>query len=153
MRVLHIYISPKHVFVGHHGKPAGTEPMLDVPEVECVAGQGLQGDRYFAHRENYKGQITFFSQEVYDKLCEQMGVHDRDTSVFRRNVIVSDVDLNSLIGKEFEVQGINFKGTEEAKPCYWMNQAFAEGAEKALMGNGVLRARILTDGVLRREEQ
>jgi MOSC domain-containing protein YiiM len=78
-------------------------------------------------------------------------VHDRDTSVFRRNVIVSDVDLNALIGKEFEVQGITFKGTEEAKPCYWMNQAFAEGAEKALMGNGGLRARILTDGVLRRD--
>lgn len=32
-----------------------------------------------------------------------------------------------------------------------MNQAFAEGAEKALMGNGGLRARILTDGVLRRD--
>jgi MOSC domain-containing protein YiiM len=151
MHVLHLYISPKHVFVGHHGKPAGSEPMEEVAEAECVAGQGLRGDRYFGHRENYKGQITFFSQEVYDDLCRTLDIHDRDTSVFRRNVIVSGVDLNSLIGREFELQGITFKGTEEAKPCYWMNQAFGEGAEKALMGHGGLRARILTDGVLRRD--
>ncbi|MEZ0386150.1 MAG: MOSC domain-containing protein [Verrucomicrobium sp.] len=151
MRILHIYISPKHNFVGHHGMPAGEEPMQDVAEVECVAGLGLQGDRYFGHRDNYKGQITFFSQEVYEGLCEKFDQQDRDASVFRRNVIVSDVDLNALIGKEFEVQGITFKGTEEAKPCYWMNQAFCEGAEQALMGHGGLRARILTDGVLRRD--
>lgn len=125
--------------------------MEEVAAVECVAGQGLQGDRYFGHREDYKGQITFFSQEVYDDLCKTLGIHDRNTSVFRRNVIVSGVDLNSLIGQEFELQGITFKGTEEAKPCYWMNQAFGEGAEKALMGHGGLRARILTDGMLRRD--
>jgi hypothetical protein len=30
-----------------------------------------------------------------------------------------------------------------------MNRAFAEGAETALEGSGGLRARILTDGILR----
>ena len=151
MRIEHLFISPGHNFFGHHGQPAGAHPISQVEQLECVAGHGIRGDRFFDFKENYKGQITFFSQEVYDRLCEQMGVHDRDTSVFRRNVIVSDMDLNALIGKEFELQGITFKGTEEAKPCYWMNQAFAEGAEKALLGNGGLRARILTDGVLRRD--
>ena len=71
--------------------------------------------------------------------------------MLRRNVIVSDIDLNTLMGQTFEVQGIQFEGTEEAKPCYWMNQAFAEGAEAAMVGNGGLRARILSDGVLREE--
>jgi hypothetical protein len=33
-----------------------------------------------------------------------------------------------------------------------MNQAFAEGAEEALKGRGGLRARILTDGVIRVDE-
>jgi MOSC domain-containing protein YiiM len=58
-------------------------------------------------------------------------------------------NLNALIGVEFELQGIRFLGTEECKPCYWMEQAFHPGAEAAMKGRGGLRARILTDGVLR----
>jgi MOSC domain-containing protein YiiM len=71
--------------------------------------------------------------------------------VFRRNIVTCGLDLNSLIGQEFEIQGVRFAGVEESKPCYWMNQAFAEGAEEAMKGNGGLRARILTSGVLRRQ--
>lgn len=125
--------------------------MESVDEVECVAGSGIQGDRYFNFKEDYKGQITFFSLETWEEMCVRFGVFDKGPEVFRRNVVVSGVDLNSLIGKEFEVQGIRFFGTQEAAPCYWMNQAFAEGAEAALKGRGGLRARILSSGSLRVE--
>jgi len=36
-----------------------------------LAGSGLKGDRYFNHKPDYKGQVTFFAQEVYERLCEQ----------------------------------------------------------------------------------
>jgi MOSC domain-containing protein YiiM len=151
MRIRNLYISPGHRFFGHHGKPPGEAVMVRLPEVQCLAGRGLEGDRFLDYKENYKGQITFFSLAVYERLCKQLDVSDREPSVLRRNVIVSEVDLNSLIGQEFTVQGVHFHGTEEAKPCYWMNQAFAEGAEAALKGHGGLRARILSDGILREE--
>lgn len=151
MRLLHLYISPDHTFFGHHGKPPGDAAMIEVDEVACVAGKGLMGDRFFGWKEDYKGQITFFAHEVYERLCEQFAVTGVEPSVFRRNVITKDTDLNALIGGEFEVQGIRFLGTEESRPCYWMNQAFAEGAEDAMKGVGGLRAKILCDGVLRRE--
>lgn len=150
MTVTHIFISPEHNFFGHYGKPPGEAPATEVESVECVAGHGLRGDRFFGFKEDYQGQVTFFSEEVYDRLCEQFQTTHRDPSVFRRNIIVRGVDLNALIGKEFEVQGIRFRGTQECSPCSWMNQAFAEGAEQALKGHGGLRARILTDGVLKR---
>jgi MOSC domain-containing protein YiiM len=150
MTIAHIYISPEHNFFGHHEQPPGDAPMVEVDSVECVAGKGLRGDRFFAYKENYKGQVTFFSLETYDRVCEQFQVSHRDSSVFRRNIIVSGVDLNSLIGEEFELQGVRFLGTQECSPCHWMDLAFAEGAERALKGHGGLRARILTDGVLRR---
>ena len=60
------------------------------------------------------------------------------------------VDLNTLVGKEFEVQGVTFRGREECRPCYWMDQSFGPGAEAALRGRGGLRAEILADGILRR---
>ncbi len=151
MKVRHIYISSQHNFVGHHGRPPGETPMAEVESVECVAGKGLAGDRYFGFKEDYKGQVTFFSEEIHEGLCERLQVTGRAPSVYRRNVIVRGVDLNTLIGREFEVQGIRFAGTQEAAPCYWMNQAFAEGAEQALKGHGGLRARILTNGVLHRD--
>jgi MOSC domain-containing protein YiiM len=149
MRLLHLYISPDHNFFGHHGKPPGKAPMLEVDEVECVAGKGLKGDRFFGWKEDYKGQVTFFQHEVYEALCAEFEVTGVEPSIFRRNLITQGVDLNTLIGREFEVEGVRFLGTEESRPCYWMNQAFAEGAEEAMKGRGGLRAKILSDGLLR----
>jgi hypothetical protein len=43
-------------------------------------------------------------------------------------------------------------GTEECRPCSWMNEAFRDQrAETCLKGNGGLRAHILNDGILKRE--
>lgn len=151
MRILHIYLSPEHNYFGHHGLPPGQAPMVEVEQVECVAAKGLVGDRFFGFKEDYKGQVTFFAHEVYERLCQQFQVMGVPPSAFRRNVITQGVDLNALIGQEFEVQGIRFLGTQECTPCYWMDQAFAEGAEQAMKGHGGLRARILTSGTLRRQ--
>jgi len=149
-RIRHIFISPGHNYRGHHGGPAGTNPITEVDSVECVAGQGLQGDRYFAEQEDSKGQITFFAWEVYRDLCQQLGITDQPPSALRRNVITEGLDLNALIGTEFEFQGIRFLGTEECRPCYWMDQAVGPGAEDKMRGRGGLRAKILTTGTLRR---
>lgn len=54
------------------------------------------------------------------------------------------MDLNSLIGAEFEIQDVRFAGMEECKPCYRMNSAIGPGAEAWLQGRVGLRARILT---------
>ncbi len=149
LTVRHIYISASHNYFGHHGQPAGEAVVESVAEAVLVAGMGIEGDRFYGHKENYKGQITFFAREVYERLCTEFKVTDREPSVFRRNVITEGMDLNSLIGREFTVQGIRFAGVCECTPCYWMEQAFHPGAEASLQGHGGLRARILTSGTLR----
>jgi MOSC domain-containing protein YiiM len=150
VEVCGLYISAGHNFFGHHGKPPGQHPMLEMDEIECIAGRGIRGDRFFDHQKNYKGQITFFAQEIYEALCEELGVRDKSLAVIRRNAITIGVDLNELIGEEFQIQGIHFRGTEECRPCYWMDQAFAPGAFDFLKGRGGLRAEILSNGILRR---
>jgi len=148
VEICHLYISKCHNFVGHHGREPDDFPAIQVQTVECVAGSGLRGDRYFDHKEDYKGQVTFFSLDVFDELCGALQLEGVDPGSVRRNVFVRGVDLNTLIGKDFEVQGIRFHGTEESRPCHWMNRAVAPGAQEFLRGNGGLRARILTDGLL-----
>jgi hypothetical protein len=149
IRVEHLFLSPGHNFFGRHGKPADEHPVLAVREVECVAGRGLRGDRFFDYKPDYKGQVTFFAAEIHDELCVLLQTWDRDPSVYRRNIITRGVDLNTLIGVEFEIQGVRFLGCAECTPCYWMDRAFAPGAEAALKDRGGLRAKILTDGILR----
>ena len=127
--------------------------MIEVPVIECAAGRGIRGDRYFDFKDDYKGQITFFSLDVFEELCVALNVHDCSPADARRNVITRGVDLNEFIGREFEVQGVCLYGTQECAPCYWMDRAFAPGAEKFLKGRGGVRAKILCDGQLRSSAQ
>jgi MOSC domain-containing protein YiiM len=150
MHLRQIYVSPGHNFFGHYGRPPGEHPLVEVTEVECVAGSGLRGDRFFDYKTDYKGQVTFFAYEVWLELCAQFQILPETSSpgLFRRNLIIEGVDLNTLIGREFELQGVRFAGTTECSPCHWMDSAFHPGTEAALRGRGGLRARILTNGRL-----
>jgi len=123
--------------------------MIEVPMIECAAGRGIRGDRYLDFKDDYKGQITFFSLEVFDELCRALQIQDCSPALVRRNVITSSVDLNEFIDQDFEIQGVRFHAMEECRPCYWMNRAIAPGAEEFLKGRGGLRAKILCDGNLR----
>jgi MOSC domain-containing protein YiiM len=149
MNIVRLYRSSDHVYKGHAGQAAGTAPMTEAARISLVAGRGVEGDRYFQD-EGTKGQVTFFAEETWLRLCRELGRTDRPPHVFRRNVIVRGVDLNGLIGRDFEVQGVRFHGVEHCRPCFWMEEAFAPGAF-ALLSDweaGGLRASVLSDGIL-----
>ena len=143
-----IFISAGHRFVGRHGLAPAENPIIEVPEAECVAQRGLRGDRYFDRPSGHKGQITLFSQEVFERLRAEVAAPTAEASALRRNLFVSGADLNALIGVEFDLQGIILAGVEECRPCYWMNSAIGPGAEEFLRGRGGLRCRVLSSGWL-----
>ena len=148
--IRHIFISSGHNFFGRHGQAPGEFASRDVAGVKCRAGLGLEGDRFFGYRPDYNGQVTFFAWETVEAAKGELGVPALQAEAFRRNVIVEGAHLNSLIGARFTLGGVEFAGVCESKPCYWMNGAIAAGAEDWLRGRGGLRAKILSDGVLRR---
>jgi MOSC domain-containing protein YiiM len=148
-----IFLSPGHNFFGRHGQPAGGHPMREVEAVECVAGCGLRGDRFFAYRPDYKGQVTLFSSEVLGALREKFSQPQLSLAALRRNVLVEGVDLAACIGTTFALQGVELEGVEECRPCHWMEQAVGPGAEDWLRGRGGLRCRINRTGFLRCERE
>ncbi len=154
MNLRHLFISPGHNYFGHHGQPAGENPITEVEAIQCVAGRGIRGDRFFDWKPDYKGQITFFQWEHLVRMWDELGLptEQRDPSATRRNVLVEGRDLDTLVGQEFELQGVRFLGTEECRPCYWMNGAIHPEAEAWMRGRGGLRAKILSDGRLQRDE-
>lgn len=143
-----IFVSTDHNYFGHHGQPAGGAPTVEVNSIECVAGRGITGDRFFDYKPDYKGQITFFAWETYEAIRTALAVPGLTAAAFRRNVLVAGMDLKALENRRFTIQGVLFEGAGEAKPCYWMNQAVAAGAEAWLAGRGGLRARIIRGGRL-----
>lgn len=149
IRIHNLFVSPAHNYFGHHGGPPGGHPAIEAAQIECVAGRGIRGDRFFDFKEDYKGQITFFSLEVFDALRRELNLPHATPAMIRRNALVSGADLPALVGREFEIQGVRFAGAEECRPCYWMDATLGPGAEVWLRGRGGLRARILSNGRLR----
>lgn len=143
-----IWISPGHDFKGRHGLGRMSHGTTRLDEVRCESGMGLVGDRYHGKDPGSKTQVTFVSLEVLEEMCRSLGIRDLDFAVLRRNVLVSGVDLNDLIGKTFSIGDVVFEGMEECKPCYWMDEAVAPGANAFLAGRGGLRCRILAGGTL-----
>lgn len=146
--IKNIWISPGHDFRGRHGKGRDAHGQEARQSINCVAGKGIEGDRYFGFKEDFKGQITFFSESVASSLGEALRVEGFDRSAMRRNVLVDGIDLNTLIGKRFRLGELILTGSEECAPCYWMDEAVGKGAHEFLKGNGGLRCRIDKSGTL-----
>ncbi len=146
-----IFISEGHDFKGRHNLEPMDHGVTELSEVEAVAGMGLRGDRYFGLKENFKGQVSFFDADVAEAVRDQFNLTDLDASEFRRNLLVRGADLSQWVGKRFRFQGIEFEGSEECKPCYWMDRALTPGVEEFLKSEfrGGLRARILSSGTLK----
>lgn len=150
-RLLHIFISPGHDYWGRHGEGRMRHGISDLLEVECVAGKGLRGDRYFNVRPDAKGQVTFFDMRVVEEVRTRFKLSKLPASVFRRNLVVRGPNLADWKGKRFVFQGIEFEGSQECRPCEWMDRVIAPGAEEFLKANfrGGLRAKVRTSGTLR----
>ena len=145
----HLFTSPGHNYFGHHEKPAGTNEILSHESIQLVAGRGIPGDRFFDWKDDYKGQLTLLDQKVVDDIRAHAENPELPAAAFRRNVVVEGVDLNALIGKTFRLNGVLLQGSEECRPCYWMDKACGKpGTEDLMKGRGGLRCRILEDGEL-----
>lgn len=152
-KLVEIMISPGHDYWGRQGEGRLQSGVILCPAVECVAGKGLRGDRYFGYRENFKGQVTFFDHAVYERIKQLFKLPRLPASVFRRNLVIAGADLPALIGQRFWFQGICFEGMQECHPCHWMDRAVAEGVQSFLKtdARGGLRAKVLTSGWLTRD--
>jgi MOSC domain len=153
VQIHHLYTSPGHNYFGHHGQQPGGHGIVEHTRIELHAGRGICGDRFYAWKDDYKGQVTFIDLAVVDAVRQHAGRPDIAASSFRRNIVISGMDLNAWIGQEFELGGVRFIGTQECSPCHWMDRACGtEGTEAVMKGRGGLRCRVLSDGFLRTGE-
>lgn len=151
--VQHILVSEGHNFYGRYDLGSADFKIDLKDEVNLIAGKGIEGDRFFDYKDDYKGQITFFSESTIKAVRSELGHTHATAENFRRNVVLKGIDAEALIGKRFRIGELEFTGSCEAAPCFWMDQAVGEGTHDFLKGRGGLRARIIKGGLLKRGEQ
>ncbi len=113
-----------------------------VASVRAVAGQGLEGDRYFAPGGAGPGEaLTLIEAEV----LEDVGLSGPQS---RRQVVVRGMRVNDLIGKRFQIGDVECLGVEICEPCRHLQQMTRPGIIKDLIHRGGLRADILSGGTI-----
>lgn len=126
-----------------HIGPEDGGPLQPVESVRAVAGKGLEGDRKFRAGGAKPGQaLTLVEAEVVGEVG--LGVGET-----RRQLTVSGVRLNDLIGQTFRVGEVECYGVEICEPCEHLELMTRPGIIKDLLHRGGINADILTDGVIR----
>ena len=132
-------------------RPRG--PQTSHERVQVVAGAGIEGDRYFDRHDEPGQNVTFVEAEAIEAFLDE---HHRplDLSITGRNVVTRGIRLNELVGREFFVGAVRFRGVELCEPCMSLGKALATPAlpaaaiVKRLVHRAGLRANALSSGEL-----
>ncbi len=135
----------KAIYISH--EQGGT--MISVTEVKAMQGRGLEDDRYEAGRGFW--QTVKNPRPVKRDVSLILASNIRDSNFeereTRRNLVIEGtLDFNDMVGREFQIGEVVFKGSEICTPCKRPSQLSGkEGFEKEFKAEkGGLRAEILT---------
>lgn len=150
-QLVEIIISPGHDYWGKGGAGRMQLGARSVSEANCVERLGIEGDRYYGEKPGGKAQVSFIDADVVDRIRAEFRLPLLPASAFRRNLVVRGADLGTWLGRRFTFQGVVFEGTQECKPCHWMDRAIAPGVQAFMKAPffGGLRAKVLSTGALR----
>ena len=130
-------------------------PMKKVEQLNALAGQGLEGDRYLLGTGTYSKkpepgrQVTLISSETLKSLKDEFDITVKPEES-RRNVLTQGIEINDLIGTEFCVGPVRLRAHRITQPCRYLENLLEQpGLYKELWDNGGISCEIISDGVIR----
>jgi MOSC domain-containing protein YiiM len=132
---------------------AAKEATHAVEQAQAIPGVGLDGDRYALKQGTfYKPQpdfeLTLIEAEAIEAAKREYQI-ELAVGETRRNIVTRDVPLNHLVGKEFLLGDVRFRGIRLCEPCDHLQRLTERPVIKSLRHRGGLRAQILTGGLIR----
>ncbi|WP_072682397.1 MOSC domain-containing protein [Arcobacter sp. LA11] len=128
--------------------------MQKVNQIILEEEKGIFGDRYYNQEGTFsnKGKIepdrnvTLIEiekiNEFNDKFNENITGED-----LRRNIVISNCDLNSLVDKEFQIGNVVLKGIRLCEPCkYLADKLNNQKVLTKMVNKAGLRAQIIKGG-------
>ena len=125
-----------------HTRTGEEEDVRAVETIRAFAGKGLESDRYFFPDGAKPGlALTLVEAEVVTDIGLEVGQT-------RRQLTVSGMGLNDLIGKRFRVGEVECYGVELCEPCSHLEQLTRPGIMRDLVHRAGINADILTGGTI-----
>ena len=129
------------------------DAVLEKTAVTALPNQGVVGDRYYQPQRTLmtdeatprKEDLTLISAEELKAFSEQFDL-EIPYGDFRRNIITSGIDLNTLVGKKFRVGSAHCLGMELCEPCSKLARTVNRLVLPHLVGKAGIRAAILEPG-------
>ncbi|RVT98971.1 MOSC domain-containing protein [Rhodovarius crocodyli] len=142
-----------------HIAEAASFEMEALSEATCVAGRGIEGDRYFLGSGTYSPkpdvrEVTLIEQEALDALSRndpplQDGPITLKPEEHRRNLTVRGVPLNHLVGRRFQVGEVILRGGRLNFPCKYLEELLGSPVFLPLYNRSGLNCSIEHGGVIR----
>ena len=136
-----------------HITPAKSQPMRRLDEARLVAGRGIEGDRYLLGTGTYSvkpgedRQVTLIEAEMLARVAADFG-HEISVDEHRRNLTVSGVPLQHLVGARFRVGDAVLEGVRINQPCKYLNLMLKRDVYMALWNRSGLNCRIVEGGTV-----
>jgi MOSC domain-containing protein YiiM len=137
-----------------HITDAARGAMRRLDAARLVAGKGIEGDRYFLGTGTYSmkpepgRQVTLIEAETLEALARDEGLtlapHEH-----RRNLTVTGVPLNHLVGRRFRIGGVVLEGTRLNFPCKYLELVTGKAVYEPLIHRSGLNCIIVEGGTIR----
>ncbi|MGH1374196.1 MAG: MOSC domain-containing protein [Cellvibrionaceae bacterium] len=129
------------------------ESLQNCDFANVIAYQGLAGDRYCRRSLSTKYNVSFMAVEQVERFNRR---HETAItwSAARRNVMTRGIDLNALVGIEFRIGNVWFRGEELCQPCKLLARWYRDSGLNQrtvlteMMARSGIRATALNDGVI-----
>ncbi len=137
-----------------HTAEAASVEMETLAEATLIAGVGIEGDRYATAKGTYSNkphadrQVTLIDEETLIALKRDHGI-DLAPEETRRNLVVRDVPLNHLVGREFHVGSVRLYGGRLNVPCKYLDDLLGKPLFGPLTNRSGLNCRIIEGGTIR----
>lgn len=135
-----------------------TSPMEPRESARALPGRGLEDDRYFLNTGTFSPktqkpdyEVTLIESEAIETFARESGLSFTALHA-RRNLVTQGIGLNALVGVEFSIGQVRIKGVRLCEPCNYLAKTTWPDVLHGLVHRGGLRAQILTEGIIRRDD-
>ena len=105
------------------------------------------GDRYSGR--SGKRHLTLIQSDHLAVIASCVGKESLHPAIFRRNLLVSGLNLLALKKQYVQIGNVEIEVTGECHPCSYMEEVLGPGGYNAVRGHGGITARIIKAGTIK----
>ena len=122
------------------------QEIIEVREINLVAGKGIVGDRHFKDYNEPFNQLSIIESESIDEYNFKNKLKIPHLN-FRRNIVTKGIGLNDLVKKTIKIGPVILEVIDLCRPCRHLSEKLErDDIIKEFLRKGGIRCQIINDG-------